>query len=213
VKLGPTTIFECQKCDNLLSIESLYTSNTFDAELFSDGKLIAICKPEFPKITKCSKCNEIFWIDKANKVGKYKFGDKIDERWAKAEKARFLNIYEYNQALKCNIYFSDYKELFFRQRILWGFNDRVRSGEPMFINDSDMSLYHDNMHKLLEILECKDLNKKILAAELNRNLGNFEKCMEILAGINDPKIAWLISAFDKECNLKNTKVFKFPDSH
>ena len=210
---GPITIFECPKCDNLLSIESLCTSNNFEAELFSDGKFIAVCDPEFPKITKCSKCNEIFWIDKAKQIGKYRIGDKIDEQWANAEKTKFLNIYEYNQALECSIFNSDYQELFFRQRILWGFNDRVRSGEPMFINDSDKILYHDNIHKLLEILDHKDLNQKILAAELSRNLGNFEKCMEVSESINDAKLTWLINSFEKECKLKNKNVFQFPEDH
>jgi len=210
---GPTTILKCPKCDNLLSVESLYTGNTFEAEMFSDGKFIAICDPEFPKITKCSKCDEIFWIDKAKKLGKYRIGDEIDERWANAQKANFLNVYEYNQALERNIFNSDYKELFFRQRILWGFNDRVRSGDPMFIHDSDKSLYHDNIQKLMGILDHKDLNQKILAAELNRNSGDFEKCMEILTSINDPKLTWLIKAFEKECKLKNKNVFIFPEDH
>lgn len=210
---GPITIFECPKCDNLLSVESLYSSNTFGAKLFSDGKFIAPNQPEFPKITKCLKCDEIFWINKAKEVGEYMMGETIDDRWTNAQKARFLSVYEYYHALEHQIYTSGYHELFFRQRILWGFNDRVRFGEPMFLNDSDKRLYLDNINKLLDILDSEDFNQKILSAELNRNLGDFGKCMEILTTNIGAQYKWVINAYERECKLKNVSVFEFPDVH
>ena len=46
-----------------------------------------------------------------------------------------------------------------------------------------------------------------MIAELNRIIGNFEKCLAIIDSIETPDFNWLKEAFRRECNNKNQHVF------
>lgn len=103
---GPTYIYQCPNCINLLRIGSLMSGNTFGAERYSDGKMIAPMLPEYPEITKCSKCNTIFWLDKAQKVGEILWNERseIFEEWGNSEAAKFLTTHDYFKALEGKVY-------------------------------------------------------------------------------------------------------------
>jgi len=55
-----------------------------------------------------------------------------------------------------------------------------------------------------------DSSDRTRIAELHRNLGKFEKCMEILKMDRRTPTDWVYDAFEKECNLRNTLVFEYP---
>ena len=68
---GPDYIYECpnSKCPNHLIQGSLASGNTFGQRIFSDGKNIAPMLTQFSTITKCQKCDTIFWMKDAKKIG------------------------------------------------------------------------------------------------------------------------------------------------
>ena len=215
---GPDTIYQCPQCDSLISVGSLMSGNTFGAHLYSDGRLVAPMMPEFPKITRCSKCKTIFWISKAKKIGQRGFGiaDRFegtleDQKYQNAQTARFLSFQQYILALECTIYSSSEEEFYIRKKLWWCFNDKVRDGKSLFIYKLNSQRWSENIIRLIELLDKNDdcIDKeKIMLAELNRNLGNFEKCMYLLNSIEDPERKSIKSAFEKRCNDKNTKVFR-----
>lgn len=205
---GPNYIYQCPKCDNLLSKGSLDSGNTFGTKMYSDGNRISPMLSEFPNLTKCSKCNTIFWLSKMKELGSYELGKNINEQWRAAEEAKFLTVYEYFTALETLISITKDDELFIRRRILWHFNDKTRIGEPLFSSKTDENLWLDNIKTLLDLLDINDINEKILLAELNRNLGNFERCVGILDSIEMTNLVWLKKAYKNECDIKNTKVFQ-----
>ena len=125
---GPNYIYKCPNCGNLLTNESLMSGNTFGAKIFSDGKRVAPMLPEFPDLTKCRKCNTIFWLSKLEEVGTYQWGYKKSPNWEKADKAKFLNIKDYFKALNDGIAENREEELYIRNRIWWAYNDRTRKG-------------------------------------------------------------------------------------
>lgn len=207
MKPGPENIYQCPNCENLISCGSLRSGNTFGALSYSDGKVIAPMLPEFPSITKCSKCENIFWIEKAKLVGTYdpmSFSSEFPE----AEEAVFLSLEEYHTAIEQKLYTNSSEETFLRMRLWWNFNDRVRSGEELFRNESDRLLWEININKLMELLDYENLNERLMIAELNRNLGNFEKCMEIIASIDSPDLNRIKTQFKNECLKKNENVFQ-----
>ena len=206
---GPIIIYQCPKCDNLLYRESLMSGNTFGAKSYSDGKRIAPMLPSFPNLTICSKCNTVFWIKDAIEVGSYEWenDEGINENWKNAQKVRFLTIEEYSETLHTLIPSTLEDLIYISQEIWWGFNDRIRNGEELFSSDSDKELWTENVNSLLELLDLNNVNQKIMIAELYRNMGRFEKCMEVLGSIEIPQLSWLKTKFEKECNDKNTKVF------
>jgi len=183
------------------------SGNTLGAKLYSDGKQIAPMMPDFPDITKCFRCKTIFWLHEDNEIGLFESWEPKPEKWKVAQKAKFLTVYEYTEALENKISRNKADILFIRQRIWWGFNDRVRMKKPLFISESDQMLWFDNAIDLLELLDPYDINQLIMTAELHRNLGEFVKCEAILNDIESKEFDTLKKAFKKECHAKNKDVF------
>lgn len=50
---------------------------------------------------------------------------------------------------------------------------------------------------------------KIIIAEIHRNMGDFDKCMEIINSIENIELKEIKKAFEIECEKKNDKVFVF----
>jgi hypothetical protein len=96
---GPDYVYQCPNCGNLITCGSLSSGNTFGAKIYSDGKRIAPMLPEFPDLTKCRKCNSIFWLSKLKKGGTIEWYDNINSDWQYADKAQFLKIDDYFEAL------------------------------------------------------------------------------------------------------------------
>jgi hypothetical protein len=207
MKYGPNYIYECPQCGNLIQRKSLLSGNTFDSKIYSDGKRIAPMLPEFPNLTECKKCRYIFWLTKANKIGEYSWGDKLNPLWKNADHAEFLSIHNYFKALKENVAENQHEELFIRKRIWWSFNDRVRKGGKLFRFVNDEVRWKENIDRLLKLLDIEQVDQKIMVAELYRNLGEFKLCLELINSIEDVELEWLKDAFNKECCNRNTFVF------
>ena len=171
---GPNYVYKCPNCGNLLTKGSLMSGNTFGAKIFSDGKRIAPMLPVYPKITKCKKCNTIFWLSKSKEIGTFEWGDNNNSQWQNADKAEFLEIDDYYNAINKGIAENSKEELFIRQRIWWAYNDKIRKGQKIFNDESDELRWIDNVRKLKILLDQSDINQKIMIAEINRNLGDFE---------------------------------------
>jgi hypothetical protein len=206
--IGPDIIYKCPICGANIFKGSLTSGNTFGAKLFSDAKQIAPMLPEFPAITKCRTCDSIFWFRNAEVVGEAAFPSSETVDKSNAYPATFLTIDEYLTAIDAGICESVDDEYFIRQRILWKFNDRVRYGDPLFNNEIEKKVWTDNINSLLDIIDYDDINQKILAAELHRYLGDFDKCLEIMDSMENPQLVWLKDAFREECGKKNKEVFQ-----
>ena len=81
--------------------------------------------PQFPDLTKCKKCNHIFWLSKNKEIGCYNDFEETISEWLNADVAEFLTIDEYFSALELNIAENISEERYIRQRIWWAYNDRV----------------------------------------------------------------------------------------
>lgn len=206
--LGPIYVYKCPNCDNLLTNESLLSGNTFGASIFSDGKEIAPMLPEFPNLTKCKKCNTIFWLSKLKKIGAYEWGDEKNPYWQIADKAEFLEIEDYYNAISKGLAENKDEELFIRQRIWWSYNDRIREGQKIFNDEIDELRWIDNLQKLKTLLDESDIEQRMMIAEINRNLGDFEACINIIQSIDNNKLNWLKEKFITECKKKNKWVIE-----
>lgn len=204
---GPNIVYKCPNCGNLLTKGSLMSGNTLGAKIFSDGKRVASMLPEFPNLTKCKKCDTIFWLSKTKEIGTF-LGDKENSQWKKADTAMFLEIEDYFNAIIKGIFENKDEELFIRQRIWWSYNDRIREGQEIFNDESDELRWIENIQKLKTLLDQSDINQRIMLAEINRNLGDFESCIEIIKTIDNDKLNWLKEKFIKECEQKNRWVIQ-----
>jgi hypothetical protein len=200
---------------------SLLSGNTFGAKQFSDGKQVARMLPEFPNLTKCKKCNTIFWLNKLKEIGSYRWGEE-NSKWAKADSAEFLTIEEYFIAITKGVAENKGEELFIRQHLWWVYNDRIRNGQKIFNDKNDEMRWKKNLIELLNLLNRQNIfrrilnlpnksavNDKIMKAEIYRNLGDFENCIRIIQSIDNQGMNWLKVQFVKECERKNRWVIEF----
>lgn len=208
MQIGPTLVYNCPNCGNLLSKGSLRSGNHIGVKLYSDLKKVAPMLPDFPNLTKCKKCNKFFYLDHYDEIGKFEIDDEtVDPAWLDADKAEFLSIDDYFVALIEFKYATNfYNELFIRNRIVWAYNDRIRAGQKMFEDENDEQRWNENLRSLMSMLTESDLNEKILLAEIKRYLGDFEGCMALINSIDSSKMTSLKEIFRNECEKMNRYV-------
>jgi hypothetical protein len=205
---GPNYVYKCPNCGNLLTKGSLVSGNTFGAKIFSDGKRITPMLPEFPNLTKCKNCNTVFWLSKLKEIGTLEWGANKNLEWQNADKAEFLEIDDYYNAISKEIAENVEEELLIRQLIWWAYNDKTRNGQEIFNDESDELRWIENIKKLKTLLDQSDINHKIMIAEINRNLGDFENCINVIQSIDNDGLSWLKEKFMNECRRKNKWVIE-----
>ena len=213
--LGPTFIYQCPSCSNLFSVPTLLSGNSNGVKLYSDGKSIKPMAPEFPIITKCTNCKNIFWIKYAKQIGSYEdrlFGDSDEDdtinKWKEIEQASTLSVYDLIETLGTEITKTKDLKFYIRERIWWGFNDRVRNKKNLFTSEKDKILYTENIKKYISLLDSNNINDIFTLAELYRNIGNYKKCKELLNEIKDDDVNWVKDYFIKKCELEDSNVFE-----
>mgnify|MGYP000980930290 CR=1 FL=1 len=204
MKRGPNYIYKCPNCYNLIQNKSLLSGNTLGGKFYSDGRIIAPMLPDIPFLTKCYKCNTIFWLKKP--IGGYEMGDKSNLSWYNADQAEFLEIDDYFRALQIGIAQNKEEEILIRKQIWYAYNDRVRLGKEQFVNENDEKMWRENCQKLILLLDQSDIRQKIMIAELKRNLADFNGCLETIKKVNDKRFNKIKERIIFECEHKNNKV-------
>jgi hypothetical protein len=166
--------------------------------------------PEFPAITKCEKCGNIFWVAEAKEIGSYKFDDSsaVRKEGENAQRVTFLSYMEYYSVLNTSLIRSKEDEIFIRTRILWEYNDSYRKGRTSHESEEGKLKKKENIQALLGLLDVKDANQKLFIAELYRNLCNFDEAINLLNTIDDEKLNWIKERMFEECHKQNSLVFQ-----
>jgi hypothetical protein len=206
---GPDYIYKCPKCAALLTVGSLTSGNTFGSVLFSDGKEVAPMLPDFPNLTKCNQCNTILWLSEMKEIATCDiWEEEFKPEWENADRADFLDIADLFRALELDsVKKSKKKEVYVRRQIWWTFNDRVRENKEIFSHEQDEVLWKQNCQRLIKLFNTADINQKIMTAELYRNLGEFDVCMELINSLNK-KFDWVVKKFRNACKNKNRFLIK-----
>lgn len=101
--------------------------------------------------------------------------------------------------------------MYLRFMIFRSFNDYSRENREGQVTEEMQMLHEDNLKSLLFMLDeskDKDINSLITRIEINRELGRFDKCFELLNTITDPKYEKIKSQFMEEVVKKNRRVFR-----
>jgi hypothetical protein len=75
------------------------------------------------------------------------------------------------------------------------------------MDEADRVLYEQNIRALLVLLDGLSAGKKILIAELHRNIGEFDECVKIIDTIGDEKYRVFLGQMKEECVKRNPCVF------
>ena len=96
---GPDYVYKCPHCDYLLKNKTLVNSNMGGAVRFSDGQCRGPKLPDFPDLTKCPKCNTIFWTSDLKELATVDLQKKT-RIWKLATYVDFLPIDDLCRALE-----------------------------------------------------------------------------------------------------------------
>lgn len=186
---GPTQIFGCPKCGVLACMGTYLSGNTFGAQWWTDGKMVAPMLPEQTEITRCRSCAGFYWVSDAQVVGEIDYDDdskrrEIPEEWRNAESVRELSGEEYLQAINEGLGKPRKRELYLRTQAWWAGNDAFRSqngdqaGQPLPPRSPEATA---NLERLFKLLGTKDPNERLMKAEVARELGRFGEALGILS--------------------------------
>lgn len=218
---GPIYIYKCTKCNNYIFNPSWASGGIYDARYFSDSKRYTLLTLRFPIITKCKQCSNIFWINKQKELAIYNDNDVRDEKHKKPQRAKELKIDEFFEALEKNVHENNEEEFYIRKQIWWSYNDRIRIyPRKMFNSKEDEQRFWGNNMRMLELIDIllesdNEPDYLVIKAEINRNLGHFDKCMSIIETLKDllhePFFNNIKVAFEKHCKNKNKALFEYED--
>lgn len=205
---GPTYVYQCPNCGNPFTRGSLMSANVGLPTKYSDGKGIFTGYPEIPDQSKCKKCDTIFLISELDEIDLFFPGAEGSSKWEGADMADFLDVDDCFRLLADIPAENSDEELSMRVRIWRRYNDRIRNGENLFVDENDEVRWTENCHKLLSFLNPSDLNDKIMSAEIHRNLGDFDTCLRMMESLKDEDLEWVKVQFIRECEKKNRWVIK-----
>jgi hypothetical protein len=172
-----------------------------DFEMYSDGKTVSAELNEALEVSRCSKCNEFYWIEDAPVVANPIEGE--------LPLVRSLSIIEYVEMLtdSTQTVTTDEEEIL-RMELLWAFNDKVRQGKPFFESEEEKTIWLTNMNVLSELLDESDVYSRMIKAEIAREQGNFEVAEKLLSSIKEAQLIPIKKMMLNAINHGETEVFK-----
>ena len=202
--IGTPEIIKCPSCKMHQQRTTLNSGNTIGARFFSDGKCIAPMLPEFPFMIKCPKCNIFFKI--TEKVIVRKLFDFLNQN-RDIPHVKFMTAGELQQAIDTGLYNGDKNDIMHLRLMLWRTsNDSFRDGrKDSFENEDKKAAYEHNCREILSFFENDDDDERLLMrSEMHRNIGEFDKCKDLLLKIKEIETyKKYISFIDKACDEKN----------
>jgi tetratricopeptide (TPR) repeat protein len=181
---GPDRIIQCPYCENQFRQRTLMSGNTFGATFWTDGKREAPMLPDSVIVSFCEECGRYFWVEDAEQI------DEVQpdaEEYPDAELLKELTLEQYIEAFEKMEIKNDEDILFLLRQIWWKYNDYYRNDEQEEIKQSIEKRIPGLLEKLMDYLDENNDDHLILKGELLRELGRFEKAIEILNKINEPE--------------------------
>ena len=172
---GPNKILRLPTSGKLVKITTIASGNTFGARYWTDGKREADMLPDNPWLRCHPENKELFWTNECDEVAEELPWER-DFKYSDVPFAEDPELDDYRRALTLPALTKD-KERYLRMRFWWAANDPVRRGEiPNPVADG----YRENLEKLLSLLDASDPDSRLMAAEASRQLGAFDKAVELL---------------------------------
>ena len=208
---GPTLIKKCYKCDGFFKQGTLASGNTFDAKWWPDGKMDAPMLPETPALINCPSCNEYLWLSKTKEVDVFRPFDDYDNTHLKYLKVSFFNrpnIDSFMLVLK-EKNLTKNKEAYVRVKLMHFFNDVNRDMEEPISEPSNIQL--ENYDRLLILASKDNANDTILRAEIYRELGEFDKSLNLLDKVKSEDFIKSANHLKRLCFEKDSRVMQIYD--
>ncbi|HRO06863.1 MAG TPA: hypothetical protein PLE75_09275, partial [Ferruginibacter sp.] len=179
-----------------------------DFVVYSDGKRVSDNSDDYPMITRCEKCGNIFWMREDTLVAEIPWSRDIDEQYHHVQVAKPLNLLDLIQCVQTDYFNNEDEELYLRIRLMWRMNDRLRVQQPLYFTKLEKDMWYNNLLRFKEMLKFDDYNDRILLAEVERNSSNYNRSIELLDSLPYVDMIWLRDKYITQCRMKNPEVFR-----
>lgn len=170
---GPNKVLKTTRSGSLVKIESLNSGSTAGARFWTDGKRLAPLMPDDSWLRRHPESGELFWTDECEEVAtEVPWGDSNE--FPGVPFANEPSLQDLQQLLASGEASTEEKERYVRMRLWWATNDPVRHGEADILKD------RENLQKLLPLLDESNANQRLTAAEICRELGDFDHAAQLL---------------------------------
>ena len=192
-------ILKCPHCGRLMRISALMSGNTFDMVQWSDTKRVTPMMESVSPVLKCPVCKKYFFYNRDQIVGSC-------NTWCNSSWGH-LSYKSLKEALG-QLQPQGKDEITLRIMLLQGFNDHYggchgtlpRTDAPA----DEHKFFNDNAKRLLELIS----ENKLFCAEIYRELGEFDKSLELLNDIAcDNRIAAIAEHIKERASRRDSRVF------
>ena len=211
---GANNVYQCPACSKPILQWTLASANGIGARYFSDGRVKAPYFAEMVRITECENCSTIFWLDQEIKIDEFEDDDFKDEDVRKSAYYREHGLWADSlgkeslvRAIQEKVFRNPREEVYLRKKLLWKLNEAWLEKEKPW-EEGDEVLLQENTINLIQVLDQSSQKDLLLMAELHRNLGDFDACMDILDRVTDPNLLELAYAIFKRCERGEREVFE-----
>ncbi|ABV37067.1 hypothetical protein Ssed_2458 [Shewanella sediminis HAW-EB3] len=170
MKYGTEIYKECNHCGGSLTLRPLLEVNARTATLWSDGYVDSPMVPQQPLLVKCGHCKAEVWLPEL-KTSAFNSADSALKYLALDEEGLWLLLERYGQQ-------PSEHQLYIRLNLWQLANHKYRREKTIPVEWSARE--RSNMKDLLMILDMNSVQERLLAAELLRQLGDFEEAEEPL---------------------------------
>jgi hypothetical protein len=203
---GPDLIIKCPSCKAPYLKQTLMSGNTFGGVCFSAGQHFYPMLPDFPQITHCDACGNFFWL---NDMNGEEFLAGVDGD-PEPPFIRWLNDYEYEDAIRSGIFRDPKEEAYLRMQLWWIMNNKMgkksqgaENGQPL-----PAGHYDDNLLALLRLKEAEKPADTLMLAEIHRELGHFDKALEILKKVSDDRLKPIARQIMEKAGQHDRRAFR-----
>lgn len=178
MRMGKPIIKRCEVCAGLLEEQTIASCNTIGARNWTDGKPDAPMMPDIPWLVKCPHCRAMLWLDELQEVQGLNIHD-TKTRAGYIKRYERPKVADYFKALKQGKLDAS-KERYLRMRAWWAGNDKRRDSGQM----SRLSTQEEaNLQALEAFMDLSDVEDRIMAAEIKRELGQFNAALDLLMDV------------------------------
>ena len=222
---GPSVVVSCPLCNVVACYETQASGNTLRGTYYTDGKAVFPMLTQVPDVVQCPGCKRPYWLSPATELCEIdRWGtDETDQQGVPinphVRNAPVLaepTESEYLDGLEDLIRAKPNEELTVRLLAWWSSNDRYRleerETEPITVPTPDdppqrVAMRRANMDGLLRILpeaDAEDPSKPLMRAEVFRQLGEFDRALELLARPYPQEFSEAINRLSALCKDRDT---------
>jgi len=181
---GPQIVYKCPNCEHLTQQGTIRSGNTIGATFYSDGKYDAPMMSDILQFNKCRKCETFYWFEGSHELIRYELsieGHPLQH----VESPQLIRIEDFHKALERSIYRTYGEIIYIRQRLMWAYNDQISFNKKPQREKIKDYRHYDNLKILMENLFMEKPYHIMLASEIHRNLGEFEKSISLLRALEN----------------------------